>query len=143
MARYTTPVFTRRAPEEVFAFMADMRNLPAWDPSVRNVEQVVGTGPGPDAVFEVTVDSGRRTTTLRYRTAMYRPPDELVVVAENWLLRSEDRVSLSPTDRGTMLTYDARLDLRGPLALADRWLQCSFNRLAEPAAEGLRRVLGA
>jgi carbon monoxide dehydrogenase subunit G len=143
VARYTATVFTSRSPDEIFEFTADLRNLPAWDPSVRQVKQVTGDGPGTGSVFDVTVNSGRRTTTFRYRTVTYRPPQALILVAETWMLRSEDRVDVSPTNHGSTLTYDARLDLRGPLALADRWLQRSFNPMAERAAQGLRQLLGA
>ncbi len=143
MARYTATLFTSWPPDDVFAYIADLRNLRDWDPSVRAVGQVDGDGAGVRAVFDVTVQSGRRSVKLRYTTVTYRPPNELVVAAETWALRSEDRVDVFGTGSGTTVVYDARLDLRGPLGLADRWLQRSFNGLAERATAGLRAVLNA
>ena len=42
MARYVTKVRTRRPAVEVFAFMADLRNLVEWDPGVKRAAMVEG-----------------------------------------------------------------------------------------------------
>lgn len=55
MARYVTTVKTARTPQNVFAYMADLRNFTEWDPGVKAVKQVKGSGGGPGAVFDVTV----------------------------------------------------------------------------------------
>jgi len=142
MARYVTRVRTRRPVAEVFAFMADLRNFALWDPGVRRVEQVAGTGGGASAVFDVTV-VGVRDTTLRYRTEAYRAPEALRVVARSLLLTSTDRVTVevAPSGGATLVTYDADLQLNGPLRLADPLLRLAFRRIGDRAAAGLRRAL--
>ena len=49
MARYVTKLRTSRAPDEVFAYMADLRNFAGWDPGVRQAARskvkVVGQEP--------------------------------------------------------------------------------------------------
>ncbi|MCH9721067.1 MAG: SRPBCC family protein, partial [Actinomycetia bacterium] len=52
MARYVTKVRTSRTPQEAFAYLADLRNFAEWDPGVKAVKQVEGSGGGPDAVFD-------------------------------------------------------------------------------------------
>ena len=42
MAHYTGTVPTVWSPEELFAYMADVRNFTEWDPGTRRVTQVAG-----------------------------------------------------------------------------------------------------
>ena len=140
MARYVTKVRTRRSVADAFAYMADLRNFAEWDPGVRNVVQVEGNGAGPGAVFDVTL-SGRRGTTLRYRTVEYSEPSGLLVVADTSLLRSTDRITVRADGDATVVTFDADLSLKGPLQLAAPLLAVVFRRIGDRAAAGLRRVL--
>ena len=68
MARYVTTVRSAKTPREAFAYMADLRNFAEWDPGVKAVRQVEGSGGGPDAVFDVTVVAPGPDLTLRYVT---------------------------------------------------------------------------
>jgi len=140
MARYVTKVRTRRPAAEVFAFMADLRHFAEWDPGVRKVAQVQGSGGGAGAVFDVTV-AGIRETTLRYRTVEYRAPEELLVVAKSVFLTSTDRITVRSEGETTVVTYDADLKLNGPLGLADPFLRMALRTIGDRAAAGLRRAL--
>jgi carbon monoxide dehydrogenase subunit G len=125
----------------VFTYLADLRNFAEWDPGVRRVEQVEGDGGGPDTVFDVTVAGPRRDLTLRYRTVEYDAPRELLVIATDRFLTSEDRITVEETADGTIVTYDADLRLQGALRVADLGLRLVFGRIGDRAAAGLRRVL--
>ncbi len=142
MARYVTKLHTRRPPDEVFAYMADLRNFPKWDPGVRRVAQVEGQGGGLGAVFDVTVRA-RRDQTLRYRTAVFDPPREVLVVAKTTVFTQRQRtcITLAADDAGTIVTYNAHLRFNGPLRIGDPLLQIVFRRLGSRASAGLRRVL--
>ncbi|HZX54261.1 MAG TPA: SRPBCC family protein [Ilumatobacteraceae bacterium] len=140
MARYVATVRTRTAVADAFAYMADLRNFADWDPGVRNVVQVEGDGPGPGAVFDVTLSS-RRSRTFRYRTVEYTQPRGLLVVAETATLRSTDRIVVRPDLDGTLVTYDAELSLKGPMRLAAPLFAVAFRRIGDRAAAGLCRVL--
>jgi hypothetical protein len=141
MARYVTKVSTSRSPADAFTYMADLRNFSQWDPGVRSVVQVEGDGGGPDAVYDVTVRSGRRDMVLRYRTVEYGPTANLLVVAETSRLISTDRVTVHVVGDTTIVTYDADLRLKGALRFADPILALMFGRIGDRAAAGLRRVL--
>jgi len=140
MARYVATIRTQRSVADAFAYMADLRNFADWDPGVRNVVQVDGDGAGPDAVFDVTL-SGKRAQTLRYRTVEYTQPRELLFVADTAQLRSSDRITVSPQDNGTLVTYDADLSLKGLMRLAAPLFAVAFRRIGDRAAAGLCRVL--
>ena len=140
MARYVTKVRTSRPREEVFAYMADLRNFAEWDPGVRQVSQVEGYGGGPRTVFDVTV-RGRRGQVLRYRTAAFDPPRELLVVAKTKTLSSEDRITVDADGTGAIVTYDAVLRFNGLLRIGGVVLYFVFKRIGDRASAGLCRAL--
>lgn len=143
MARYVTTVGTAKTPQEAFAYMADLRNFAEWDPGVKAVRQVEGSGGGPDSVFDVTVAGIGRDLTLRYVTKEYDSPRNLLVVARSTVFTSIDRITVKPDGTGSVVTYDADLRLNGVLRVGDLGLRLVFGQIGDRAAAGLRRVLGA
>jgi len=140
VARYVTKVRTRRPPEEVFAYMADLRNFAKWDPGVSRVVQVEGHGGGLGAVFDVTVNT-RNKQALRYRTAIFNPTHELLVVAKTRSLTSQDRITVDADRAGSIVTYDATLRLNGARRVGSPLLHFMFNRIGDRASAGLCRAL--
>ena len=143
MARYVTTVRSAKTPQEAFAYMADLRNFAEWDPGVKAVRQVEGSGGGPDAVFDVTVAAPVRDLTLRYVTEEHDAPRNLLVVARSIVFTSIDRITVEPDGTGSVVTYDADLRLNGVLRVGDLGLRLMFGQIGDRAAAGLRRVLGA
>ena len=143
MARYVTTVRSATTPQEAFAYMADLGNFVEWDPGVKAVRQVEGSGGGPDAVFDVTVVAPGPDLTLRYVTEEYDAPHNLLVVARSIVFTSIDRITVEPDGTGSLVTYDADLRLNGVLRVGDLGLRLVFGQIGDRAAAGLRRVLGA
>jgi len=143
MARYVTTVKSAKSPQEAFAFMADLRNFAEWDPGVKAVRQVEGSGGGSGAVFDVTVAAPVRDLTLRYVTEEHDAPRNLLVVARSIVFTSIDRITVEPDGTGSVVTYDADLRLNGVLRVGDLGLRLVFGQIGDRAAGGLRRVLGA
>ena len=141
MARYRTTVRTDRSPESAFAFMADLRNFEQWDPGVQRATQVTGDGGGPDASFDVVVDAPGKGLTLRYETTEYDEPRLVVVRAESKMFTSLDRVEIEPDGDGSLVTYDAELQLNGPLGVFDLFLRPVFDRIGGRADDGLQQAL--
>jgi hypothetical protein len=139
MARYLVRVRSPKSPADAFAYMADLANFAEWDPGVTRAEQSEGDGPGPDAVYDVTVKG--LGSPLRYRTTRYEPPTALVARAESRFLTSLDAITVEAEGDGSIVTYDAELTLNGPLGLADPILRLVFGRIGDRAAVGLIRVL--
>jgi len=134
-------VRTRIPPADAFAFVANLAHLPQWDAGVSEASQVRGDGPGPDAIYSVTL-STRRPTTLRYETTAFDgdAPSTTLVASHSWY-RSIDTISASPSGDGAYLTYSAELELLGPLKLADFLMRRVFNRIGKTAEAGLVREL--
>ena len=143
MARYVTTVRSAKTPTEAFAYMADLRNFAEWDPGVKAVRQVEGSGGGPDSVFDVTVAGPVLDLTLRYVTEEHDAPRNLLVVARSSVFTSIDRITVAPDGTGSVVTYDADLRLNGVLRVGDLGLRLMFGVIGDRAAAGLRRVLGA
>ena len=141
MARYVTTLKTAQAPKKVFAYLADLRNFEEWDPGVKAVRQVEGSGGGPGNVFDVTVAGIGRDLTLRYVTKEYDAPRNLLVVARSGVFTSIDRITVKPDGTGSLVTYDADLRLNGVLRVGDPGLRLMFGVIGDRAAAGLRRVL--
>lgn len=129
-------------PQEAFAYMADLGNFVEWDPGVKAVRQVEGSGGGPDAVFDVTVVAPGPDLTLRYVTEEHDAPHNLLVVARSSMFTSIDRITVEPDGTGSLVTYDADLRLNGVLRVGDLGLRLVFGQIGNRAAAGLRRVLG-
>ena len=142
MARYVTTVRSATTPREAFAYMADLRNFAEWDPGVKAVRQVEGSGGGPDSVFDVTVVAPGPDLTLRYVTEEHDAPHNLLVVARSSVFTSIDRITVEPDGTGSVITYDADLRLNGVLRIGDMGLRLVFGQIGDRAAAGLRRILG-
>jgi hypothetical protein len=118
--------------------MADLRNLAEWDPGVKRVTQIEGSGGGASSSFDVAVASGRGELTLRYVTTQFDAPRLVVIEARSRMLTSIDRVSVTAdAGSGCLVTYDAELRLNGVLRLADFALKPMFKRIGDRAARGL------
>ena len=139
MARYLVRVRSTKSRAEAFAYMANLANFAQWDLGVIRVEQSEGEGPGPNAVYDVTVKGLR--TPLRYCTTRFEPPNSIVACAKSRFLTSLDTITVESDGAESIVTYDAELTLNGPLGLADPILRVTFGRIGDRAAAGLIRVL--
>ena len=81
-------------------------------------------------------DVGR--TTFRYDVVDWQPPHRVVLSASNAVMRLRDEIVLDRIEVETLITYDARITLRGPLKVFDGWLERRFRPMGERAAAGLR-----
>ncbi len=141
MAHYVVHVQTPRTPPEAFEYMADLQNFAHWDPGVVSAHQIEGSTPALGAEYDVTVEGVPKPIVLRYRVIEFEPDRLVVARAENRFLTSLDRITIESGDNGTVVTYDARLTLNGPLALADPLLGLAFQRIGDRAAAGLIEAL--
>ena len=146
MARYVVTVRTPRTAHAAFDYLADLRNFVEWDPGVKRATQIEGSGGGLGASFDVIVKSGRGEMTLRYATTHYAEPrlpqpGLLVIEARSRMLTSVDRITVTGSTAGSLVTYDAELELNGVLRCADFVLRPLFKRIGDRAAHGLTASL--
>ena len=105
MIRFEQTIEIDRPVEEVFAYLADFRNVPTWNYYVHEVRQLT---PGPVAVGTV-YDQVRRTDGQRYRVTAYDPPRKVAVAT-------------LPGQRPAFLRHlDLRPAAHGGTQLDDHW----------------------
>ncbi len=141
MARYRDTIASPRSAEEVFDYMALFSNVSAWDPTAVEAHPIDGNAAGVGARFHVLVRWLGREIPLEYTTTVYERPKRVVLRAENSSTISEDTINVEPTANGCEMTYEAKLTLKGALALIDPIFGLAFKRLGDNAAAGLRREL--
>jgi carbon monoxide dehydrogenase subunit G len=142
MARYTGTVQARHGADEVWDYLADLRSIRDWDPSVDNVELVSGAPGTESARYELEMRFRGRTLALRYRTVEVDPPHRVVFAADtdSVSIRDEARIEPAGTQTSTVV-WDANLRLRGFRKLFELPLRVFFNRLGRDAHEGLSKRL--
>ena len=139
MARFVDTVMTSVwSEDDAFSYMGDARNFAEWDPGTKRVEQVRGVGGGPDAAFDVTAEVGSRSTVLHYQVTDWESPRRVVLEASKPWMRLHDEIVIDRVATDTLITYDARITLRGPLKVFDKLLDKRFRVVGERAAAGLR-----
>jgi carbon monoxide dehydrogenase subunit G len=138
MARYTGTVDAPHGAEEVWRYLADLRSVVEWDPSVEDVRLLDGEPRTGSARYELKVRFRGKTVTVPYRTAVVDPPHRVVFEAETdqVVIRDEATIESAGPGRCTV-TWDAELRLRGIRRALDPLLRPVFNKIGRDAERGL------
>ena len=140
MPHVVKTVTTTWSPEKAFAYMADFSHTEEWDPGLveaaRGEDGEVGVG----STFDLTVRIGPRRMPMRYEITDYAP-GRVTFTARTSSLESVDTVTVARRGDATEVTYDARLNFRGILRMADPLLALGFRGVADRAVGGLEQRL--
>jgi uncharacterized protein YndB with AHSA1/START domain len=140
MPRYTTSVQSTLTPEAAFDYMARFEHLVEWDPSAVESRAVSGD-PAAGARYEVAVRFGKGVQRLTYEITEFDPPRRVVLVADAPRYRSTDTITVAPDGAGSVVTYDAVIDLKGLMKLAGPIIAGRFRAVGDAARDGMRRTL--
>ena len=66
-----------------------------------------------------------------------------MLAASNAVMRLRDEIVMDRIEVETLITYDARITLRGPLKVFDGWLERRFRPMGERAAADSANVCSA
>ena len=141
MAHYTGTILTSKPAEEVYDYMADFRSVEQWDETVTEAKLLGNQEPGKGARYSVTVKFVGRENTLEYETLEAERPHRVLLKADTGAVTSLDEITVREVAEGTELTYDAKLEPKGLVKVADPILGLLFKRLGDNAAKGLAREL--
>jgi uncharacterized protein YndB with AHSA1/START domain len=138
----TFTVDVARPPEEVFSFVADPRNLPAWDP------QVVAVSVAPDGPVRLgsEVTETRRVfgRPLAFKAVVVEyEPGRRFAVRGGGAFPILHRVLFEPSPTGTRLTVHAEATLRGPLLLVAPLMSRQGRRMFLASYRGLAALLSS
>lgn len=142
MAQYKGTVTSPHAAAEIWSYLADLRSIAEWDPSVEEIQLVSGDPGTVGARYQLEVRFLRSRISLPYVTVAVESPTRVVFTAETESLtvRDEARI-LSHADGGSSVVWDAELRLKGARRLLDPLLRLGFSRLGSRAARGLAERL--
>ena len=141
MPRYRVSIDSPKRPSEAFAYLAAFDNIRDWDPSVVSARRIDGGEVRLGSTFEIVVRVGTRELPLRYEIVRFEPADVVALEANARWFRSYDVITVTPADSGSVVTYDALLELRSLARLAAPFMGRAFRKIGDDAAAGLRRVL--
>jgi Polyketide cyclase / dehydrase and lipid transport len=140
MAHVVKTVTTAWSPGRAFAYLADFSHAAEWDPGVAEATRVDGGDVGQGSVFGLTVLVGGRRLPMRYEVTDYAP-GRVTFSSCSAALQSVDTVTVTRRGGTTEVTYDARINFRGLLRVADPLLALGFRGVAERACRGLEHRL--
>jgi hypothetical protein len=143
MARYTGTVNSSHSARDTWSYLADLRSVAEWDPSVEEIRLVAGDPGTVGARYELEVSFLGRRVSLPYVTVAAEPPHRVVFTAETGSLTIRDEALIKPiADGGSTVIWDADLRLKGPRRILDPLLRLGFDRLGSRAVLGLTERLG-
>jgi carbon monoxide dehydrogenase subunit G len=117
-----------RPAEQVFDFVADLRNGPTWNPDSSNVVLTSGGPVGPGSVFEEDRERfGRTVTTID----AFERPARLGFDARASRVHVRVRYAFEPDGAATKVTCTAELRLRGASRLLEPVLRAVARRGVE------------
>lgn len=142
MTKLKEQATTSLSPAEAFAYIAEFENIDQWDPGVE--ESVKGTSgeTGVGSVYNLVLNYRGRNLTMQYVVTEWEPDKRVVLVGTGGPVKAVDTITFEPSGEGTVVTYEADLQLAGVARLFQPLMGSRFAAIGEAAGEGLRRWLG-
>jgi carbon monoxide dehydrogenase subunit G len=138
MARYTGTIEAPHSADAVWSYLADLRSVGEWDPSVKSATLTAGEPRTETARYRIAVSFGRRSIALPYRVVEVDRPRRVVFAAETGSVSVRDEARIEPVGAGnSRVTWDADLRLKGMRKVLELPLRVFFKRLGENAERGL------
>lgn len=109
MGTFQNTVMITRPVQEVFAFLADFENIPAWNYAI---EQTTKTSPGPagaGATYRQTRTLPRRSQE-DFEVTVFEPPSRLAIEGQFGPFHATTSYLLEPAASGTRLTNTIELE---------------------------------
>lgn len=142
MARYTGTVTSPQPAAAVWSYLADLRSIAEWDPSVEEIQLLSGEPGTISARYQLEVSFLGNRVGLPYVTVKAESPTLVVFAAETESVVVRDEARIVPlADGGTYVSWDAELRLKGARGHLDPLLRLAFNRVGGRAARGLAKRL--
>ncbi len=129
-------------PDRVIDYLKDFSNAEEWDPGTQTCTRE-GAGPvevgatwhNVSKIVGVTAELTYTLETLTNRT--------LVFVGENKSSTSTDTITVDASGAGSVITYEADLEMKGAAKLLSPAMKIVFEKLAGDTEKQLTTVLNA
>src|SRR6478735_7544236 len=123
-----------------FAYLSAFEHTPTWDPGTPVVEK---QSTGPVAVgtkYHAVAEFRGKRQQIDYVVTEISA-DRIQLRGENKTVISVDTISVRPSKSGSEVTYTAEFTLKGFANLAEPFVKPMFEKLGDPAADGMKKQL--
>ncbi|WP_077488728.1 SRPBCC family protein [Sinomonas mesophila] len=130
-----------RPAEDVFAFIADLNNIPTWQSEVVTSKVVT---PGPTRVgtrFTEDVKMGPRRTTANCEVTEFAPGSMMGFTATSPAMDYQGRFTLAPASGGSEFTMTGTAQLKGWWRLMQPLMEGEFKRGIRKELEAVKAYL--
>ena len=141
MTRLKETATTSLAPAEAFAHVGDFANVDQWDPGVTHAEKTTPGDVSVGTVYDLVLDYRGRAMNMQYEVTAYEPTSRVVLVGTGGPVKAIDTISFEPDGDGTLVTYEADLQLRGIARIIQPLMKSRFEAIGNAGGEGLRKWL--
>jgi carbon monoxide dehydrogenase subunit G len=131
-------VMVNRAPEDVFEFLADVRNEERWNPNVVRIETESG---GPLVVGGTFEGVYRRGGQMRFELVEAVAPSRLVFFDGGRQLRLTAPLELRRVGSTTCVRMKGEMEPRGPVKLLAPLMRKAIERQYERVTESFQQVV--
>jgi uncharacterized protein YndB with AHSA1/START domain len=149
MAHVAGEVVVRRPVDEVFDFVADVRNEPLYNPSMVRTELLTPEPVGLGTRSRAELRSRGRTVEVRAEITAYERPTLLgsrhrsSVPSSRSALDTHGTLTFEPVDEGTRMRWSWQLEPRGAYRLLGPLVGLLGARLERRIWTGMKRYLEA
>lgn len=128
------------SPEVVVDYLKDFGNAEQWDPGTQSCERV-DSGPVSEGAYWHNVSKIFGVTAkLTYKLAELTDR-KLVFVGENKSSTSIDTITVDASGAGSVITYEAQLEMHGAAKLLNPLMKLAFEKLAGETEKQMTTVL--
>ena len=125
-------------PEELFAYLADLRNLPDWQSGIVSAEVTSGGEMGAGATARIVRQVMSQQVKAPLRITEFEPPRLMVIASEVSGVRALAVLQLSPVDGGTDLGFSMEIRGSGLTAFMEPMIAGAARGDIEASMERLR-----
>jgi carbon monoxide dehydrogenase subunit G len=123
--------------DEAFAYLADFSQAAEWDPGIAEARRLT---PEPTAVgsrFEVIAVFRGNRQRFEYVVTEFEDGRRIALRGEGDKALSDDVITVSESNGGTRIGYEADIRLKGVFRVAEPFLRSTFRRMGDDALDGL------
>ncbi len=133
-------VTTDRSPHVVFAYLSDFTNAPQWDAGTVSCVLLSGQGDVGTSYLNTSRFMGRKTQ-LTYVVREFVPDARYVIQGKNKTVISTDTMTVSATNDGTEVVYQADFEFSGIAKFLEPLLRIPLKKLGDDAEKSLSKAL--
>lgn len=130
-----------KSPEEVFAFVADVRNDPKWHTDVTDVTLTQGDGETVGSVYEIKVKPQMGMTGGTVKVAEYSAPSRIVFNVDMGKMKPTTTFTVQREGSGARISRKVEMETTGLMKLMAPLMSGMFRKRNVTFLGNLKRVM--